>query len=703
MEEKKLKVESLIESKESFGVDTNTPKLSLAGIKRNASRKSGGVEIDLLCFTEFHGVGEGNPSFGLGQYDLIFGDKRVKEAVRFKYPKGIPFFGGRRINRAIITVPDEAIDLSGLAPKQEISIDLGELGRGEIFFDRRDGNKGRSRTGKSILLDKDHALKMTQGDCNGIDLVVSENINAPVIINITKTIEEKDGFLTVKGWVLTKLLNSNGARFDRDKIELFYSEGKRAQLDFAWKNGIPIIKGYSLNRYKIGIPSDDILSLDIQNKLVTSYEGRESAGRIIYTVLDYKTGKNRNSRIFNRDGMSYYFRQTLKNTMYLTVREENYFDRDEVKDLVDKAYKEAKTMDSNFVLMYEKECAGYEESASVLYEKLIDLGYKNVFYILEKDHPARDNMPEKYKANLIYKHSYEHIKRFFACKTFVGTETIGHAIQLRAANKKIADKINDHDISFVFLQHGVMYMVSLSADLRSGFLQSGIKKHRVVVSSEKEAQHFIDLGGFKKKNLYITGLAKFDRSYRYDDADKIVIMPTWRRWEANQARMNFSETGYYKMIKKIADKVPEELKDKLIILPHPLMRQAMVENYTDLDEYLVEGKTNDEILRECRLLITDYSSISYDAFYRGTNIIFYWEEKEKCMANYGTAAFLLLNDENAFGDICYDDRNLTQVIKRNYEEGQLPEYIKKYEEIVTFHDNCNSDRIVEKLREDGII
>ena len=106
-----------------------------------------------------------------------------------------------------------------------------------------------------------------------------------------------------------------------------------------------------------------------------------------------------------------------------------------------------------------------------------------------------------------------------------------------------------------------MYMVSLNADLRVSFREKDIDLYRVVVSSQLEADHFIELAGFQPEELYITGLATFDKSVKDDDADRIVIMPTWRRWETNQARENFIETKYFRMIERMFNAVPEGLKD----------------------------------------------------------------------------------------------------------------------------------------------
>ena len=246
-------------------------------------------------------------------------------------------------------------------------------------------------------------------------------------------------------------------------------------------------------------------------------------------------------------------------------------------------------------------------------------------------------------------------------------------------------------------------MISLDSAMRSGFRDNNYNLYKVVVSSELEKEHFIELGGLNEEELYVTGLAKFDKSIRYKNADKIVIMPTWRRWETNQARNNFEKTRYYKMIKKIVNAIPKEYNDKIIVLPHPLMIEMMKNSNSDLNKYLVENKTYDEILRECSLLITDYSSISYDAFYRGSNVIFYWEEKDKCLKKYGANTKLMLTEKLAFGDVCYNKQDLKNSIKREYLTKQEQKYKNRYRKIVQFNDNKNSERIIENLKKDKII
>ena len=47
--------------------------------------------------------------------------------------------------------------------------------------------------------------------------------------------------------------------------------------------------------------------------------------------------------------------------------------------------------------------------------------------------------------------------------------------------------------------------------------------------------------------------------------------------------------------------------------------------------------------------------------------------------------------------------NLSALIEKGYFEQQDPEYIKRYRQIVNFHDGKNTERLMEMMRKDGII
>ena len=59
-------------------------------------------------------------------------------------------------------------------------------------------------------------------------------------------------------------------------------------------------------------------------------------------------------------------------------------------------------------------------------------------------------------------------------------------------------------------------MVSLDSKSRSFFRKGEMipDGSKIVVSSKKEADHFVELANYDYKDLYITGLPKYDRNKR---------------------------------------------------------------------------------------------------------------------------------------------------------------------------------------------
>lgn len=453
------------------------------------------------------------------------------------------------------------------------------------------------------------------------------------------------------------------------------------------------------------LKKDIILDLPTQNKMFFLYtiDNHQYEYQINYTYLKKKFMK---SKIYSIDGKSsFYLRQSKFNKLYFTVRLTNRTDSFIENLKINIAYYLSKFVKKDIYLLYEKDSARYEESASVLYERLIDMGYKNAFFILDVHSPHYQNIQEKYKKNILPKYSFKHYFYFFVSHHFFGSELMVHAMELRIMNKHVLEKIEATDVNYVFLQHGVMYMISLDSESRNYFQprKDGKGKFRVVTSSKMEARHFTELGGYNQEQVLITGLPKYDRNVLNEDANKIVVMPTWRAWEYNTATTHFKETPYYKMLERIESVIPDSLKENLIILPHPLFYKAAANNEFPLKKYMKFNVKYDEILRTTKVLITDYSSIAYDAFYRGCNVIFYWEELADCLLNYGKNTKLMLNKDNVFGDICYNKEELSKVINQNYSSCQNSIYLTRYNQLVDFHDGKNTERLIQVLMDEKIL
>lgn len=354
------------------------------------------------------------------------------------------------------------------------------------------------------------------------------------------------------------------------------------------------------------------------------------------------------------------------------------------------------------VLMYEKESEKFEESASIFFRYIKERGHGNVFFIISKEGLGRYNVPKYLEPYLLIKGTFKHYLYFSLCKIFIGTEAPAHAIDLRVVHPFAVFKLWLNRMEFVFLQHGVMYMVSLASETRKTFRRGKLYpiKTKIVVSSELEAEHFIKDGNYLPNDLYITGLPKFDNPEHNANADTIVVMPTWRPWEYNLISSDtYQESGYYKMLRSIVDAIPKELLDKLIILPHPLFEKALISS--DLQKYMMVGKPYEKILQNCNVLITDYSSISFDAFNRGCNVIFWWADKEDCMEKY--KGHLMLTDELAFGPVVYSEQELTKEVNELYNALASAQYNVNFRKIVKDFNGKSTEILYKKIVKDSLI
>lgn len=411
---------------------------------------------------------------------------------------------------------------------------------------------------------------------------------------------------------------------------------------------------------------------------------------------DKKYNYNNVENVYYENDFVYYLRNTFTPAGHLIIQKKRrlYFEDEHFEERIAKAHNEYIGKETKYVVFYEKFGMRFEESSAKVFERVAH--YENVYYILDENSPNYKQLKGKYGNKIVTANDEKFLELIYLAKFYIGTEIPFHMFGLRSPYKllrKEAMKTNKH--KFIFLQHGVMYALSLKPKSRDSFKKNGIHKpYRVVVSSELEADHLCELGKYKRHELWKTGLATFDGKKSNDYASKVTIMLTWRPWD--EQKIDVEETTYYHALTSILDSLED--KSNVQIAVHPKVLE-LKNNNTELLKYQITTNI-DEALNDTKVLITDYSSVSFDAFYRGSNVVFWWVQKEACLEKYNND--LLLNEENIFGDIVYSNDQLNEVIASNISRGQTDEYINRYRQIVEFYDNNNTDRIYECLLGEGV-
>ena len=354
----------------------------------------------------------------------------------------------------------------------------------------------------------------------------------------------------------------------------------------------------------------------------------------------------------------------------------------------------------NSALLFEKETFKANESGYYVFEKIMerkeDINSK-VYFVIDKNSPDFEKVYSQYPQNTIIKYTFKHYLNIYRSKCFISSELSNHVINprlyIRSINKVIAKK------PLVFLQHGIMFAKPVDNPAAAGFKKNNgaINFYKCVVSSDLEATQFHRLR-FDDSDLIKCGLPKFDVSYMNEDADKILVMLTYRYWEETLVMdpERIGETTYYNAYMEILNAFEKEgLLDKVLISCHPKFAECII-NAAPKYESIVEKDIN-KALENSKVFITDYSSASYDAHYRGAYVIYYWKERDYLIENY--KAIPPVNEENCDGVPIFDVDSLVNEVKHAIANDYKmdPMYQERYKKINEFDDNRNGERLVDEL------
>ncbi|MGM0123818.1 hypothetical protein IGI37_001192 [Enterococcus sp. AZ194] len=355
-------------------------------------------------------------------------------------------------------------------------------------------------------------------------------------------------------------------------------------------------------------------------------------------------------------------------------------------------------------LYFEKDAKRACESSLYVFDKvqsMSELKSKN-FFILDTDSPQFNDMKEKFGDKIISRFSFRHYYYIFMSDTFIASELSNHVIATRVLNDKLNTKIRKTPL--YFLQHGIMFAKPVDNPMAMGFHKinqvNNVRKN--VISSDLEAKEFYKMG-YDDSDLMKTGLPKLDGAFLKDTADKITYMPTWRFWEESYViNDDIENTTYFKSLMTVIKLFEREgLIDRLLIAPHNKFSEYIYNHMNEYKDIICVDPT--EALEVSVIFITDYSSIIYDAAYRGAFPIFYWKDSDYLIDKY--QAIPPVNKTNAPGVIAWTDEELMiavkDAIKDNYHLSQ--DIVNKYRMVNEFYDNKNTERVIDYLLKDDIL
>ncbi len=475
------------------------------------------------------------------------------------------------------------------------------------------------------------------------------------------------------------VMEYGGYRFQPKHTITYYKKNNNCYIIAVFKLNIDIMKS------KSSINTQFIVNINEKKKYLFAKKFKQ-----LDNINNIRT-------ILYEEEEIYYLRNGFDGRVIMQKKPRLYFENADNLKYSKKIYKNRKDSAKKYIVLYEKNGEHMEESAYQLFKRI----YSNekVFFVLHKSSPKYEEAKKEYGNKIIEPSEKRFYDIILNANYFIGTESPVHIIGIRSYNKYIRRKIMDKSAKFIFLQHGITYSLSLEGNARSLFKKnSSLNLQRIVVSSEKEADHWKAYGGFSDNNLYKTGLVTFDNKKIDTDANKITIFLTWRPWE--EQFESIEKTTYGQDIIDIITEIQKNkrLEENTQIILHPKFKDKKVPKI--LEKY-VTFESIDQLMNKTDTLITDYSSICYDSFYRGSKVVFWWNRNEENMKKYQNK--IMLTENNVFGDIITNNEMIVDVLEQNYQKNQTNDNIIKYKKINEFSDDKNMDRLLYCLKKDGII
>ncbi|WP_214744225.1 CDP-glycerol:glycerophosphate glycerophosphotransferase [Exiguobacterium sp. s189] len=251
-----------------------------------------------------------------------------------------------------------------------------------------------------------------------------------------------------------------------------------------------------------------------------------------------------------------------------------------------------------------------------------------VYYLIEKQ--AKDYGKVKDYGNVITFDSLKHTLALLNSKISINSylETANMYSDSYKKISKIFPKLTIR--KKVFLQHGVIGFSRLNHVLHKNRAEYDL----FITSSKQEMTHIIEEYGYSESEVIDLGLVRWDELHdqsQFTEKKQILLMPTWRHWIHNEE--DFVKSDFWAYYRKLMDsehlaKVLESNNAELIFFPHYLMKEyinAIQEDVLFDKKYIKiaeKGSEVKEYLEKCTLLITDYSSVSYDVNYLNKPVLF---------------------------------------------------------------------------------
>lgn len=311
---------------------------------------------------------------------------------------------------------------------------------------------------------------------------------------------------------------------------------------------------------------------------------------------------------------------------------------------------------------------------------------QKIYYIITRDSADLPRVAE----DAVYFGSLRHYWAVATAKKILSTHCY---FGLPHLNAKVYRFCRLHK-RFYILSHGILH------NNVSNLHYTQTKARLYICGAEPERRFAQNGFGYPETVARYTGFARYDSLHDSVTKSQILIMPTWR--STIHSEEEFLASEYYKQWQMfISDqRLHEALQNQnlqAIFYPHYEIQKYLhhfnpgnpTVTLAGFDTYDVQT-----LLKESKLLVTDYSSVFFDFAYMGKPVIYFqFDTNNFRSGHYGEAYFSYEN--MGFGPVCLKEENAIQETINAINAGFLtnPTYENRIKAFFPLRDRHNNERI----------
>ena len=323
-----------------------------------------------------------------------------------------------------------------------------------------------------------------------------------------------------------------------------------------------------------------------------------------------------------------------------------------------------------------------------------------VYYILER---GADRSALTDQRNVIAYGSYRH----FAMSRRAGTLIFSHLPEYLVPKVDYFSGYSSKNFSdwfTFFLQHGVIAGRRKNIDNLYG---THVRTFDCFfVSSEREENIITSSLGYKKEDVRITGLARWDGLKDESSTHRrmILFVPTWRKSLENIESTCFKESSFFQHWNALlSNNVLHEFSRKenihIVFILHTAFKRFL-SCFDENDTLTFSTMQNvQSLLCRCNMMVTDYSSIAFDVLYQKKPVVYFQFDRYSGEFDFSGQSFDFETELPGPAHVSAD--GTVESIIRYVQNDFLiePIYDKRRTKFFAYQDHKNCARIYRHVKE----